>query len=87
MGKSAGLYVSEFPQGTRVRVAGLKLLEDFRRSWRFHNPLQAEQLAFAGRKTTIKTVAFYHGGDELYLLSGIPGLWHEACLESDADCE
>ena len=25
-------------------------------------------------------VAFYHGGDPLYKLAGIPGLWHEQCL-------
>lgn len=26
------------------------------------------------------SVTFYHGGDELYELKGVPGLWHEACL-------
>jgi hypothetical protein len=25
-------------------------------------------------------VGFYHGGDVLYTLDGIPGLWHEQCL-------
>ena len=24
---------------------------------------------------------FYHGGDELYKLKGMPGVWHEQCLK------
>lgn len=27
-----------------------------------------------------QTVGFYHGGDELYGLEGVPGLWHKQCL-------
>jgi hypothetical protein len=84
MGKSAGLYVPEFPQGTRVRIASGELLEGFRPNWRFHNPLLTDQLAFAG-VAVVDSVAFYHGGDELYQLRDIPGLWHEACLESGSD--
>jgi hypothetical protein len=26
------------------------------------------------------SVGFYHGGDVLYVLEGIPGVWHESCL-------
>ena len=25
-------------------------------------------------------VGFYHGGDALYELEGVPGVWHEVCL-------
>jgi hypothetical protein len=30
----------------------------------------------------VKDVGFYHGGDELYQVAGIPGTWHEECLEA-----
>jgi hypothetical protein len=30
----------------------------------------------------IATVAFYHGGEVLYTLENIPGIWHEVCLDS-----
>jgi hypothetical protein len=26
-------------------------------------------------------VGFYHGGDELYHVECMPGIWHESCLE------
>lgn len=26
---------------------------------------------------TIKSVSFYHGGDEIYTLEEVPGIWHE----------
>jgi integrase/recombinase XerD len=55
-------------------------LEDFRRIWRYHHPLTVEQLAFAGRPAIVQKVAFYHGGDVLYTLNRIPGMWHEQCL-------
>jgi hypothetical protein len=32
--------------------------------------------------TRIKSVGYYHGGDELYWLEEIPGTWHEENLES-----
>jgi hypothetical protein len=57
------------------------MLETFRREWRLHHALTEEQLQFAGRGARVKDVSFYHGGAELYTLEGIPGLWHEACLE------
>jgi hypothetical protein len=40
----------------------------------------AEQLVFAGSSATIASVGFYHCGDVLYVLEGIPGVWHESCL-------
>jgi hypothetical protein len=30
----------------------------------------------------IKSVGFYHGGDVLYEIEGVPGIWHERCLEA-----
>ena len=50
--------------------------------WNFHNPLQQMQLDYASKETKIRTIGFYHGGDVLYELVDIPGIWHEVCLEA-----
>ena len=81
MGRIKGLYEAEFPPGTVVRVRNREALERFVREWQWHNPLQGEQLKFAGYAATVKSVGFYHGGDELYELDAVPGIWHEECLE------
>ena len=80
MGKTNGPYVPEFPAGSKVRVASRGELEQFRRTWAYHNPLRSEQLEYADAIAVVADVSFYHGGDELYSLAGIPGLWHEQCL-------
>jgi hypothetical protein len=80
MGKINGPYKADFPVGTRVQIAERRALEEFRRDWHFHDPLEEEQLAFAGRTSTVAQVGYYHGGDELYEFDDIPGIWHECCL-------
>jgi hypothetical protein len=80
MGKTKGPYREEYPVGTRIRIASRPVLEEFKRAWKLHNKLQREQLEYAGRDGTIKSVGFYHGGDELYQIEGVPGIWHECCL-------
>jgi hypothetical protein len=75
-------YQEKFPVGTAVRVGELEELEHFRAQWRFHHPLESEQLTFAGRSATIATVGFYHGGDVLYTLEGVSGFWHEQCVHA-----
>jgi hypothetical protein len=37
---------------------------------------------YAGKIAEVETVDFYHGADELYTLSGVPGVWHEACMKA-----
>jgi hypothetical protein len=74
------MYPQKFTAGSTARIAELHALERFRQTWKLHNPLLAEQLAFAGSSATISSVGFYHGGDVLYVLEGIPGVWHESCL-------
>jgi hypothetical protein len=82
-------YKAAFAVGSNVTIANLSNLEEFRRTWRFHNPLQEEQLAYAGKEARVAKVGFYHGGDPLYEMEGIPGVWHEVCLSKaethDAD--
>lgn len=80
MGIRLGPYQPDFPVGTYVRIADVELLRAFQCGWRYHNPLTAEQLPYAGRTVMVESVGFYHGGDELYRLVGIPGVWHASCL-------
>jgi len=39
-----------------------------------------EQLNYAGHVAEVEQVSFYHGGDVLYKLRGVSGIWHEQCL-------
>ena len=77
-------YREAFPKGTSVRIADLSALERFRAEWKFHHPLVTEQLEYAGREARVATVGYYHGGDVLYTLEGVPGIWHEGCLHAQA---
>jgi hypothetical protein len=73
-------YEPAFEVGDRVRIADRATLDSFRRKWKFHNPLQPEQLEYAGREATIANGGIYHGGDVIYQLAEAPGIWHEDCL-------
>jgi len=73
-------YSASFPEGTRTQIAALPTLAEFQRSWKFHHPLQPDQLAYAGKVSVVERVGYYHGGDALYWLEGLPGVWHECCL-------
>ncbi len=73
-------YKEAFPVGTEIRVADRAFLDDFMETWQYHHKLRPEQLTYADQKTTVHEVGFYHGGDPVYKLVGIPGLWLEQCL-------
>lgn len=73
-------YQERFPKGTCVRIAGKDALERFRDTWQYHHKLESVQLSYADCTTRVALVCFYHGGDVLYKLEGIPGIWHECCL-------
>lgn len=75
-------YKEAFPAGTKVRVADLPFLELFMKEWKYHHKLAPDQLAYANREAKVKGAAFYHGGDPVYTLEGIPGLWLEPCLRA-----
>ena len=81
MGKSRGPDEAEYPLGSLVRISGKERLRSFAESWKLHHPLEPEQLDHAGIVARVKDVSFYHGADELYVLDGIPGIWHEENLE------
>lgn len=80
-GPDVPAYKERFPKGSRVRVKARESLVAFQSTWRFHDPLSDEMLPFAGRTATVLSVGFYFGGDVLYQLDGIVGIWHEVCLE------
>jgi hypothetical protein len=80
MGTRSGPYSPDFPVGTPVRIKSEPELRQFQGTWKAHNPLRDEQLAYAERVATVQEVGFYHGADELYVLAGVPGVWHEQCL-------
>ena len=82
MGKTKGLNVAEFEVGTQVRVADRAFLESFLEEGQYHNELEPEQIEYAGRVAKVKKIEFFHGGDEIYTLDGIPGVWHEECLSA-----
>jgi hypothetical protein len=82
MGSRNGPYQEDFPVGSEVRIRDASVLEAFQREWRFHHTLTDDQLQHAGCRATVKGISFYHGADELYELQGIPGIWHEGCLEA-----
>jgi len=82
MGKTKGLNNAEFEVGAEVRVADRAFLEKFLEDGQYHNELEPEQLEYADRVANVKSVEFFHGGDEIYTLEGIPGVWHEECLRA-----
>lgn len=82
MGKTKGPYNAEFPKGSKVKIADRSFLDDFLRTWKFHHKLEPDQLVFADQIAEVKSVGFYHGGDELYELHGVSGIWHELCLRA-----
>ena len=73
-------YQELYPQGSSIKIASRQELEEFFSAWRFHHQLEAKQLAYAGRCARVIKIGFYHGGDVLYELENIPGIWHESCL-------
>jgi hypothetical protein len=73
-------YQAEFETGQAVKIRDHAALERFLKEWKYHDPLTQEQLPYAGSVTTVAEVGFYHGGDPLYKLVDVPGIWHEECL-------
>ncbi len=77
-------YNPMFAPEQAVRIAARTVLDEFFRSYKLHHPLQETQLEHAGKIAKVIRASMYHGGDQLYELRGIPGIWHERLLESVA---
>ena len=80
MTKNVPYYNERIPKGSKARIADRATLEEFMATWKYHHKLRLEQLEYADRVATVEDVGFYHGGDPLYKLEGIPGLWLDQCL-------
>jgi hypothetical protein len=76
------IYSESFPKGSKVKIANRAFLENFLLTWKLHNKLRPEQLDYADQIAEVESVGFYHGGDQLYKLENIPGIWHEQCLQA-----
>jgi hypothetical protein len=72
---------AKFKNGAAVRIRDRATLEEFFRTWKYHHKLDVEQLSYAGRTATVKSSGMYHGGDVVYQLEGVPGVWHEQLLQ------
>lgn len=81
MEKETNIYSQTFATDSKVKIVNRSLLENFLNTWKLHNKLKPEQLDFADRIAVVESVGFYHGGDQLYKLKDIPGVWHEQCLK------
>jgi hypothetical protein len=75
-------YKEEFSKGSKVKIADRAFLENFLKTWKFHHQLEPDRLKFADKVAKVKSVGFYHGGDVLYELKGVPGTRHEQCLRA-----
>jgi hypothetical protein len=49
MGKTKGINNAEFEVGSEVKIADRAFLEAFLEAGQYHNELEPEQLAYAGR--------------------------------------
>ncbi len=70
----------KYQPGDTVRIADTEALEAFARSWKLHHPLDATQIPFGGQTAKVAKSFMYHGGDILYELEGVPGIWHQQLL-------
>jgi hypothetical protein len=64
MGKTKGPHKEEFPKDSTVQIADRGFLENFLKTWKLHHELEPQQLNYASKIAKVKSVGFYHGGDE-----------------------
>jgi len=81
MKRSVYPYQEDFPAGTKVRIKSSAFLEEFGKQWELHHPVTPEHLRFGGSAAVVAAVGFYQGGEAVYRLEGIPGIWHGELLE------
>ena len=82
MGKRTVLTKRSFPRVAKSKLRTVLFWKTSTEQWKSQHNLKPEQLGFADEIASVSSVGFYHGGDELYELEGVPGLWHEACLRA-----
>lgn len=75
MGSRNGPYNPSFPVGAIVRIADRSVLEKFHADGKRRHRLQSGQIEYAGEVARVEEVDFCYGGERLYSLEGVPGLW------------
>jgi hypothetical protein len=70
----------KYQPGDLVLIDSPELLASFARTWKRHHPLETRQMAYAGQSAKIANSFMYHGGDILYELEDVPGVWHQQVL-------
>lgn len=78
-------YQARYPEGCAVRILRRDQLLEFQSRWKYHHNVRDDQLEHGGRIVKVRGISFYHGGDTLYQLDGVPGYWHEECLQRPPD--
>lgn len=78
-------YQEKYQVGSQVQIVDAAELQQFLETWKYHHKLTEEQLNLAGHIARVRKIGFYHGGDVIYELDGIPGIWHEQCLSSSTN--
>jgi hypothetical protein len=61
-GTKNGPYHPHFLIGAKVCIKSRHFLQDFQRTWKFHDPLKDSRLDYAGRIATVTRVGYYFGG-------------------------
>ena len=80
MGKTKGLNKAEFEVGSEVRIADRAFSRVFSKPGSTTTSSSPSSSNTPAASAKVKDVTFFHGGDEIYTLEGIPGVWHEECL-------
>jgi hypothetical protein len=79
------VYSEDLAVASRVRIKSAAVLQTFARPmWKYHHPAGTEMMRHADSTARVARVSYYHGGGVLCELDGVPGIWHEGCLEADA---
>ena len=74
------VHRAAFSIGASVRIKERTELERFARDWTSTNSLTPHQFCDAGVAGVVDSVAFDDGGNPLYTLERIGGIWHEENL-------
>jgi hypothetical protein len=75
-------YHSVFLRGENVKIKPPEFLRQYLApDWRWHNPLDSDNLKFAGGVFAVVDIGYFHGGEVMYELQGIRGFWHEDSVE------
>ena len=69
MGTTRGPYNEEYSVGSQVRIVGETKLKEFHQTWKYHHPLEENQLRYAGRNVRRERGEFLSWWRESYMCS------------------